>query len=366
MTQTGFPTTVEAFTPAWLTEVLRQNGALSEGAVAGFSSEPLGVGVGFMSALRRLTLDYDGPATDAPRTLIAKLPPPDPGARVIDEAFNFYEKEVGFYRHNAPSSPIRAPRAYHAQFDPTTRDFVLLLEDLSPAAIGDQLKGLSFDEAAMAVTAIAAFHARWWRSPELDGHDWMLTINCPQMKSLEPIYQQCWQPVLDFTGERMSPEFRQTGDRMATRVAALMDLNAARSRTAIHGDYRADNLFFGEPGGDLPLAVADWQILMKGNGAFDVAYLLAGSLTVEMRRRYEMELLRLYHRTLEAHGVAGYSFEACLDDYRLNIMLGWAWPVTAIGTLDTANDRGVALFHAWAERAMSAIVDLDAANMLPA
>lgn len=364
--QPGFPTTAEAITPAWLTEVLRASGALEGGSVASFTAAPVGVGEGFMSALRRLTIAYDGACDGAPRTVIAKLIPPDPGARQIDELFHFYDKEVGFYRLIAPSSPIRAPRAYHAAFDPATRDFVLLLEDLAPAVIGDQLKGLSFEEAALAVESIAAFHARWWQDPDLDGHDWMLAINSPELKALEVIYQQCWPAVLDFVGGRMSEDFKATGDRMATRVASLLDLNATRPRSAMHGDYRADNLFFGDVAGGGGLAVADWQILMKGNGAFDIAYLLSGSLTVDMRRGHEMDLLRLYHRTLEANGVAGYSFEDCFSDYRLNVMLGWAWPVTAIGTLDTANERGVALFNSWADRAMAAVIDLDAAAMLPA
>ena len=365
MSDPGFPTTVEAMTPAWLTQVLRVDGLLGEGVVVGFSSEPLAVGVGFMSALRRLTLQCEGAPTGMPCTIIAKLPPLDPGARQIDEAFNFYEKEVGFYRQLAPSTPIRAPHAHFSAFDPKSRDFILLLEDLAPSVIGDQVGGLSFEDATMAVDALARLHARWWGDPALDELDWLLAINSPEFKRLADIYPQCWPAVLEFVGDAMPAEVRAAGERLSTQMGRMLDQAYERPRTMAHGDYRADNMFFRPGCAEIPFAVADWQIIFKGNAVFDLAYLLTGSLDIEVRRRRERELLAAYHARLLAEGVKGYSLEACLDDYRFWVMLGLAWPVVAIGTLDTANERGLALFKAWIERAMAAIVDWKAGEMLP-
>ena len=361
----GFPTTAEAMTPAWLTQVLREDGLLGEGVVISFSAEPLAVGVGFMSALRRLTLECEGAPEGMPCTLIAKLPPLDPGARTIDEAFNFYEKEVGFYQQMAPTTPMRAPRAYHSAFDPKSRDFVLLLEDLAPSVIGDQVVGLDFAEATQAVDALARLHARWWGDPKLDELDWLLAINSPEFKRLGGICAQCWPAVLAFVGEGMDPRVREAGERLTVQMTTMLDEAFARPRTMAHGDYRADNMFFRPGDAAIPFAVADWQIIFKGNGIFDLAYLLTGSLEIEVRRKYERDLLGIYHSRLVAEGVKGYSLEACLDDYRFWVMLGLAWPVVAIGTLDTANERGVALFRAWITRAMAAIVDWNAGEMLP-
>ncbi len=365
MDDRGFPTTIEAVTPAWLTQVLRADGLLGEGTVIGFSSEPLGVGVGFMSAMRRITLHCEGAPEGAPTTLIAKLPPLDPGARQIDEAFNFYEKEVGFYQQMRPSTPMRAPHAHYSAYDPKSRDFILLLEDLAPSQIGDQVRGLSFEEAAMAVDALARLHARWWGDPKLDELDWLLRINSPEFMRLTAIYPQCWPAVLEFLGPGMAPQVRAAGEGLATQMAAMLDQAWLRPRTMAHGDYRADNLFFRPGCPDVPFAVADWQIVFKGNAAFDLAYLLTGSLDVAVRRRRERELLALYHAGLMAGGVKGYSLDDCLDDYRFWVMLGFAWPVVAIGTLDTANERGLLLFKTWIDRAMAAIVDWDAQEMLP-
>ena len=365
MGQAGFPITIEAITPEWLTGALTQSGALTKGRVTAFTAAPLGAGVGFMSAMRRLNLTYDDPAGGGPASLIAKLPPPDPGARVIDEAFNFYEKEVGFYRSLAPSTPMRTPRAYFAAYEPATRDFALLLEDLAPRQIGDQLEGLSADRLALALKGAAGLHGRWWRDPSLPGMDWLLGMDSPQMRQLQPIYQQCWPAVVDFLGDDMPSEMRRIGDRFATRIHGLMDLLMRQPQTIVHGDYRADNLFFGAQGDADGFAVADWQICIKWGGALDIAYLLTGSVDIDVRRTHETDLLTVYHQTLLEKGGRDYPFEAFREDYIACVMLAWCWPVIAIGNLDTANDRGVALFRTWSARAMAAVLDLDAQARIP-
>ena len=71
MAVSTFPRTVQDITPDWLTGALRQKGVLSGAAVSSITAEPMGVGLGFMSAMQRLSLTYDGPAPDAPTRLIA-------------------------------------------------------------------------------------------------------------------------------------------------------------------------------------------------------------------------------------------------------------------------------------------------------
>ena len=134
--------------------------------------------------------------------------------------------------------------------------------------------------------------------------------------------------------------------------------------TVVHGDYRADNIFFADDGASDGFAVADWQIVMQAGGALDVAYLLTGSIDRDLRRAHETDLLRAYHDALTSHGVNDYAFEVFREDYRACVMLTWCWPVIAIGALDHANERGVALFRTWTDRAMAAIADLDAGAVL--
>ena len=365
MTGETFPRTVAEITPAWLTGALDRSGALAGGRVAKVTAEPLGIGLGFMSAMQRLTLDYDSQAPDAPRRLIAKLAPLDPGARQIDLVFKFYEKETGFYRVLQKDSPIRTPHAYHVEFDPESHDFILLMEDLSPARLGDHLVGMSPADAGLALDAAAAFHGRWWNSPRLAEMPWLLEINSPQMKALQAVYQQCWPAVVDFLGDGMPAAMKRTGEKLATRIEAMMDLAADMPRTIMHGDYRADNMFFDIGAAQEPFAIADWQVMLQGPAAFDLAYMLAGSLKTDIRRQAQDDLVRRHHAGLVKARVGDYSLAQLQADYRTCATLGWCWPVVAIGSLDMANERGVAVFRAWAERAMATVLDLDGDAVIP-
>ncbi len=365
MVGSSFPRTLQDITPEWLTGVLRQGGVLSTARVSKILGEPVGIGLGFMSAMQRLSIDYAGDAPGAPTQLIAKLAPADPGARQIDLVFQFYEKETGFYRLLQTETPIRTPKAYHVDFDPESHDFILLMEDLSPARLGDHLVGMSPADAGLALDAVGAMHGHWWRSPRLAEMPWLLEINSPQMKGLQGVYQQCWPAVVDFLGDAMPSAMRKTGEKLATRIEAMMDLAADMPRTLMHGDYRADNMFFEVGAAKEPFAIADWQVMLEGPAAFDLAYMLAGSLKPDVRRSCEDALVSRHHGALERAGVSDYSMAQLRTDYRVCATLGWCWPVVAIGSLDMTNDRGVAVFRAWAERAMETVLDLNGDAVIP-
>ena len=52
----------------------------------------------------------------------------------------------------------------------------------------------------------------------------------------------------------------------------------------VHGDYRLDNMLFGQPGADRALTVVDWQTVTWGPAMTDVAYFLGCALPSELRR----------------------------------------------------------------------------------
>jgi len=66
------------------------------------------------------------------------------------------------------------------------------------------------------------------------------------------------------------------------------------------------------------------------------------------------------------HGVAGYSFDDLLGDYRTTAIYCLVYPVIGGGSLDLANERGMELFTAMLDRSVATILDLDCAEMIPA
>ena len=158
---------------------------------------------------------------------------------------------------------------------------------------------------------------------------------------------------------------RDVSEALQHKIIAIEDAFAKRPRTISHGDFRADNMFFGTTIGSTPFIVADWQISTKGRGAFDLAYFTSGSLASADRKTHEMRLLRLWHDTLGEHGVKGYAWDQAVLDYRLGALLSWVYVVIGVASLDPANERGMALQNAWVQRRSTAIAELDAGELMP-
>ncbi len=360
------PASPEVLTASWLTDALRAGGTVESASVTGFDSQIVGAGAGFLGTLAKLDLRYDRAEPNAPKSLIAKFPTLDPGGREIGNLFRFYEREVRFYEQVADRVAMRVPRAYYADVVPETGDFILLLEDMAPACVGDQVNGCTPEQAQRAVHDLAQFQAGWWRHPDLDALEWMPYINDPINLSAEQSYQQAWPAFVEFLGEKLPADSHKVGDRMNANVIAILNDMRDRPRTIVHGDYRLDNLFFATEKGGEPLAVIDWQIANRGIGTFDVGYFLTGNVDVKLRSSCEMDFLKMYHDTLLKGGVKEYSWDDCLRDYRMSALFCLVYVVISIGTLDPANERGLALMHTWFERVTNAIRDLRADELMPA
>jgi hypothetical protein len=83
------------------------------------------------------------------------------------------------YREIGARARIRVPALHHGAADPSNGDFVMLLEDLAPARVGDQLEGCTAQQARLAVTSIAKCHATCWQDPRLASLGWLPATNDP-------------------------------------------------------------------------------------------------------------------------------------------------------------------------------------------
>jgi hypothetical protein len=355
-------------TAEWLTDALRSTGAIEGASVTAFDLQAnFAAGIGFMGELGKLSLQYDKPNA-GPDSIIAKFPAAAKENREIAEIFRFYEIETRFYEQIAPEIELNTPDLYYSDIDVGgTGDFILLLQDLAPAKCADQIAGMSPMQADLAVRELAKFHATWWNSPRLKDYDWMWAANNPvRAGTSQASYQQAWGPFVENFGKGLPPEIIEVGEQFGEKMLQILDQLAAEPVTLSHGDYRPDNLFFGTPEGGAPLAVIDWQILSLARGTFDFGYFMNGTLPPAERKEREQELIKLYHDTLLEGGVTGYSFDDCWEDYRLSSLFCWLYTVIALGTLDVANERGLAVFTANIERNVSTMTDFKAGELLPA
>jgi thiamine kinase-like enzyme len=363
MAKVKLPAGPQDLTADWLTAALRETGVISGSSVTGFDYEVIGEGVGVLGQLARFNPSYDSPEAGAPVTLIGNFPAAVQENRDLANLFRFYEREVRFYERIAEEVELRTPKRYYSHFDDDTNDFVLLIEDMAPARCGNQVEGCSREEAATTILNMAPFHATWWDKVDTPQLDWIPSINDPIQHFAESAYNDGWGNFTRNFGDRLSPRAMAIAERFRTKIIATEDAFATPPLTIAHGDLRYDNLFFSA---DAEMAVADWQIVMRARGTYDVAYFLSQSVNSADRKACEMDILRSYHETLLERGVTGYSFDQCFDDYRTCGMLCLVYPVIQGGNLDLANERGTALSTAMLDRSISTILDLDCDEMIPA
>jgi aminoglycoside/choline kinase family phosphotransferase len=351
--------TPDALTPAWLTDALTAGGHLDGARVTDASTRPLGTGQ--MCDSVRVALTYDGP-TSAPASCIAKLPAADPTSRATALSLRSYEKEVRFYQQLAPGLPMRTPAVFHADIDVETAAFVLLLEDMAPAAQGDQLEGCTPDVAEVAVAELVRLHAPRWDDRTLDDLEWLSPDPEASRMLMTMLLPTLWDGFRERYVADLPAHVHQAGDALFAELGAYLTPDAD-ARTIIHGDYRLDNLLFDPAPGGTPIAVVDWQTCAVGTGLHDVAYFIGAGLHEDERRAVEGDLVRRYHAALVEAGVTGYGWDRCWRDYRRGTWAGLVMAVAA-SMLVERTDRGDQMFLTMASRHARHALDLDAPEVL--
>ena len=361
-----WPKSSAAVEAEWLDGVLRRNGGLSGTKIAAVVADKLGEGVGIMADVSRLSITYDKAGSGAPASLIGKFPTADPVNLGVARALYFYPREVAFYTKLAQYSPIRTPRLFHAELDMTDQSFVLLLEDLRGATMGDQVAGLTSQQAEAAITAIGRLHGTWWGKVDSGDMDALFDFASPQYgAALQGGYQAFLAPALGNFADCYSDYTKKTAEAMAPVAAHVIKQMASGVRTFVHGDYRADNLLFGPALGEDGIAAVDWQISGRGGPLYDVAYLICNSVPTEYRHEAEQALLRRYHETLLRMGVTGFSFDDCWQAYRFAVLCGLFVAIFTTGGMDVGNRRGLEMVRAAVRRVDAAVSELQAGDLLP-
>jgi aminoglycoside/choline kinase family phosphotransferase len=343
----SIPATTRSITADWLTETLHRTGHLETGAhVAAVVHEPI-AGVGVLSEVARLRLTYGGAGPSGPATLIAKSAAEALENRRIAMSVGCYEREVCFYQDLAPQLGVRVPACLTAGLDHQTGEFVLLLEDLTGLAVGDQLAGATLEQAQVAVDQLASFHARWWNSPELTPGgrlDWIPTLDSAVNLAGCAVIRACWEPFVARYAERIGPDSVALGAWVQEHCDEIYCQAAGGPLTVAHNDFRMDNLFF-DPIDPFRLggfAVVDWQLMVAANGVSDLEYFLTASLPVATRRASERELFDRYVGQLVALEIEA-DRDALWDRYRLSTLSYLPCPIVMGGGLDVGGARGRAL-----------------------
>jgi aminoglycoside phosphotransferase (APT) family kinase protein len=345
------PRRVEDLTPAWF-------GAALGVSVADVELRSFGEGVGMLSVMVHARIRSEHPG-EGPASVVVKLPPWRDKNHGMGTEFGYFLREAEIYRRFGSGLP--APVCHHVAVDHDARLAVLVLADHTDARPADQIVGADDADAAAIVDAMAAMHARWWDHPALAA-DVTPAVDHDVERRSARVFAESFPAFAARYRHRVPDAAFAAAERYGPQLAARYRAWAmAGPHTLSHNDLRLDNILLTD--GSPPVVFVDWQRVIRHHGASDLAYFVAGSLTVERRRATEDDLLARYLEGLHTGGVVGYGMDHLRRDYRA-AMLRWLGVASTAATLDLANERGVRLVDTMVERHFTAAADHDVAALL--
>lgn len=308
-------TGIEQVYVEWLTAVLTNSGALTHGAVESFE---LGLGRGNWSTSGQLIVQYTANAQGAlPQRLFLKLVDTDLG-----DGESFGGSEVTYYTHDyidVDGAPLL--RCYDAAYSAALQRYHILMDDVSATHIEAAKKEPTLEHGLALAEGLAVLHARWWGAQRLA--DAQAPIHsASHIQRFVDIAEPGVGHIVSRYAAELKPHWQAALRELYTHhpqaiIERSRDLNGF---TIIHGDAGCTNILVPR-NGDRPLYIIDRQpfdwSLTNWLGVYDIAYAIVLDWDIELRQRCEMPILRRYHERLTERGVAGYTWEQLLDDYRL-------------------------------------------------
>lgn len=352
------PVAVSHLEPQWL-------GAQLAGAAPGARIERIEAldGTSGTTDRRRLALHWNdvGVRAGLPTRVFIKSTPLTASSRVMVGPLRMATNEVRWYDSVGPELIDIAPRAY-ASYATRGARFMLVLEDLSergcrPYSLADEVE---LEHLQGMMVALAKLHARFWDSPRF-GADLAWVV--PERQ--RPAHALLTKTHRRFRKRFLKPDCTDTAAvrRLATVLSDHEDAVVARRErgplTLVHGDSHLGNTYRLDDGSS---GLLDWQVVHRGQGLREVAYLLGTGAPIELRRRHERELIALYLDTLASPGVKHPpAAEAAWDDYRF--WLSYSWDAVQLTRMWPGLQTPAAMDASWL-RACAAVEDLDVAAVV--
>ena len=361
----AIPDAREDLSAEWLRAALVAGGRPDCPPIRELTCETIGEGIGLMGEVLRCELTF-AEGTRPSDSVIVKLPSRKRANRKLGRRWRLYRREYRFYRHLASELPLRTPALLYGDFEARSHRFVLVLEDLRGMAPADQVEGANPRQVRRAVRAAAQLHGKYWDRVEPLAASGLDETMAPGVwLGVQILYLLSLPRSLPRLSAWWSEEVQDLAEEYGLRLADHLAHLAGEPLTFVHGDYRLDNMFFGEDGKD-GFAVVDWQNSGVGSGLYDVAYFLAGSVSTEVRRAVEKDALREYHDIVCSLGTRDFTFERCWRLYRETLLGCLVLPVVAAGQLvEEPPERQLRLEDAIAKRTAAAVQDRDAGAFLP-
>lgn len=328
------PLSYEALTAEWLTDAL---GSAHPGAqVTHFELGPVDSG----SANRRkiaVAWNAAGNAAGLPTRLFCKATH-DLANRIVLGVSGGAYGEVTFFQHIRPLLDIEAPVSYFSAFDPRNINSLSILKDISGDVLSfcDHHTDMTRARAESQMSLLAAAHGQGYGDKAVGSalqhlgtwpEFFTRTLDFGMKEGSSQGFLDA-EEVIPATVYRRFPE-------VWDKTIQSIERHKILPLTLMHGDVHLKNWYIA---GNGEMGLGDWQCVSRGHWSRDVCYAIASALTVENRRAWESDLLRLYLDQLHAAGGPKVAFDDAWLNYRQQLMTALTWWTITLRPTDDLPD----------------------------
>ena len=258
------------------------------------------------SARATLDLEYDaGAPADLPRRVVVKMSLADniwPA-----KLFALFENEVNFYKHIRPELDIETPLSLGGRFDAQSKRYVLILEDVGArgAHFSAQSDEPSVENTQAVLDVHARVHAKFWENPRFET-DLSNIVQTHLSGGVEELMHELVREGireelrLQIVKRELFGRLGMSEAQMYAGCCALKRHQSTLPQTLLHGDSHFGNSYRMPDGTG---GLYDWQLSVRGYVMHDITYMINTSLSIELRRKHERDLLAFYRDRLGHHGV---------------------------------------------------------------
>jgi hypothetical protein len=321
------PTSIDAITPAWWTDVLCADVPGAEVTAHSLVSASKGT-----HQRHRFALSYNdaGHAAGLPTAVFTKTLP-TLVTRMMGGYNGTSRAEGRFFMRIRPDMEIETPTGYHAAFDRTTLAGINVLEDIvatKNATFCDFGTEVTRSMAEDMVDLLAILHGHRYDDPRLDTElrwvanfaDWF-RIGTQKMST-----ERYTQDALDRAAPVIPDDVMARRHEVWPATVAAAVIHKAGPRSLLHSDVHIGNWYIT---GDGRMGLCDWQCLTQGHWSRDLSYMISAALTIEHRRAWEHDLLQRYVDRLNELTGAAIDFDQAWNQYRAQMLHAlWMWTIT--------------------------------------
>ncbi|KAI1204637.1 kinase-like domain-containing protein [Annulohypoxylon truncatum] len=260
-----------------------------------------------------------------------------------------YRREAEFYFYISPIVTMNLPKIWYCGTDTVTGQGLVVMANLAAQGceFGEPLKPWPVERVRAGVEQLASLHAKTWGADEVD-FPWLVGDKAKKENPLQRMVSSLmksgeWEARYKDAAAPPLPESIANRERLERAFKTMRATENPKLTCVLHGDSHIGNTFItadGQPG------FVDWQTAYAGVNVQDLAYFVAGVMTVEDRRKHEVDLVRHYLQALHHNGGPNLERGDIWHDYRKHTLHGLAWAFTAPGMQPDENVFAMTERHA--------------------